>query len=805
MDSGPFGRRGSPARRAREGDAVVTGDIVLVLAILGVAVVLLVTEWVRFDGVALIVVAALALTGVIPPARALEGFGSPAVLTIASVLVLSGGLYRTGVANFVGRHVLRLAGGSVARATILTMLTAGLLSGVMTVLATTALLLPVVLEVAHRLRLRPSRLLIPLSFGALLGGMMTLVPAPNIILSEAVAATGRPPFHMFDFTPVGGAALVIGVLYMLLVGRRLLPDRASPGGTSMAEAEDVADRYQLADTLFELHLPEDSGLAGRSLAESRIGRALGLKVLAVRDAGRLTRAPGPEHVLSGGDEIVVQGRRETVVALGRWGLEPGTSVPAARLARDEYRLAELTVAARSSLHGHTLSRSDFRNRYRVHAIAIRKGEDPLRIDPDERVLETGDRLLVLGGESTLAQLRYANEFADVRMVDPGAAAPVYGIEDRLLEATIPADSALAGTTVESSRLRSAFDVTVLQIERGRQIFLPASDTRLEVGDRLILEARREDIRVWTALQGLELLERAPSIRELESEKVGFAEVTLAPTASLVGRTLEEVFFRERFGLSLLSVWREGRAYHSNLRLRSMPLRFGDALLVYGERDKIRRLAEDPGFLVLAAELQEVFRASRAPLAAAIMAAVIAVASLEIVPLYLAALCGALIMVGTGCVKGEEAYSLVQWKVVVLVGGMLALGLAMKESGTAAWISREVLGHAAVFGPRATIVALFLLSGLAAQFIPTVAVAALMAPIALSSAATLGLSPEALVMVVAVGASSAFLSPFGHAVNLLVMGIGGYRVTDYTRVGAPLFFLLLLLAVFWLPVVWPLAP
>jgi len=791
------------SRSGGERAAAVTADIIVVLAILGVAVVLLVTEWVRYDGVALIVVAGLAITGVIPARRTLEGFASPAVVTIASVLILAGGLYRTGVANVVGRHVLRLAGGSPVRATALTMLTAGILSGMMTVVATTALLLPVVLEVSRRLRMSPSRLLIPLSFGALLGGMTTLVPAPNIILSEIVAANGRPPLHMFDFMPVGGAALVVGILYMVLVGRHLLPDRSTPAG--MRATDDVAERYQLAETLFVLHLPADSGLAGRTLAESRIGRALGLKVLAVQDGTRLVRAPGPEHVLTGGDEIIVQGRRQTVASLAAWNLFPEATAPAGRLVRSGYHLAELTVAPDSTLHGHTLGKSDFRNRYRVHAIAVRKGDDPHRIDPDERILETDDRLLVLGRDAELDQLRYASEFSEVSSIEPGAATHAYHLEDRLVEAVVPPGSALAGQTCESMRLRASFDVTALQIEREDHVFLPAADTSLAAGDRIVLETRREDLRVFTALQQLEILDRVPAVRDLESEKVGFAEVTLAPSASLVGKTLEEVFFRERFGLNLLSIWREGRAYHSNLRLRAMSLRFGDALLVYGDRERIRRLAQAPDFLVLAAELREVFRASRAPLAAAIMAGVIVVASLELAPLFLAALCGALLMVGTGCVTAEEVYSLVQWKVVVLVGGMLALGLAMQESGTAEWIARDVLGQAAAYGPRASIAALFLMAGLAAQFIPTVAVAALMAPIALGAASTLGLSHEALIMVVAVGASSAFLSPFGHAVNLLVMGVGSYRVTDYTRVGAPLFVLLLLLVLFWLPVVWPLAP
>jgi len=135
--------------------------------------------------------------------------------------------------------------------------------------------------------------------------------------------------------------------------------------------------------------------------------------------------------------------------------------------------------------------------------------------------------------------------------------------------------------------------------------------------------------------------------------------------------------------------------------------------------------------------------------------------------------------------------------------MLALGLAMEDSGTAELIAREVVGRAAEMGPRVLIASLFLICALAAQFVPTSAVAVLVAPIALSAASELDLSARALLMVVAVGSSCAFLSPFGHPVNLLVMGVGGYKVVDYTKVGAPLFLLLLLMVVFFLPIVWPL--
>ena len=191
----------------------MNADIIIVLVIIAVAVVLFVTEWVRYDGVAITVLLALAISGVIPMARAIEGFANPAVVTIAAVLVLSGGLYRTGVANLVGAQVMRLAGNSPVRVTALMMLTAGLMSGLMNNIAATALLLPVVLDIARRLGMRPSRLLIPLAFASLLGGMTTLIgTGPNILLASVLERSGEGSFGLFSFTPVGAAALLVGIL-----------------------------------------------------------------------------------------------------------------------------------------------------------------------------------------------------------------------------------------------------------------------------------------------------------------------------------------------------------------------------------------------------------------------------------------------------------------------------------------------------------------------------------------------------------------------------------------------------------------
>ena len=783
-------------------------DIIIVFVIIAIAVVLFVTEWVRYDLVAVLVLLSLAITQVIPMDRAIEGFANPAVVTIAAVLVLSGGLYRTGVANIVGAQVMRFAGASPARVTALLMLTAGFMSGVMNNIAATALLLPVVLDISRRLGLRPSRLLIPLAFASLLGGMTTLIgTGPNILLAAFLEQAGEGSFGLFSFTPVGAAALVLGILYMVIAGRHLLPDRSGKD-TLSTNGSDPVHRYKLGGTLFSLRIPESSPLHGKSLINARLGQALGIDLLAVRRGGQTIRAPMPGFRLHSDDILFCEGRQDAVAHLGKWGHLVGTYTDAGFEMNGSARFAVARIAPDSGLAGTSVRKAEFKLRYRAKAIAIRRDQSVIKPVVGETRLKADDFLLIVGHGELVDRLSRTGDFSSVRKTDFKAAVHDYGLEGCITQCEVPEGSWLHGKTPADSRLSQGFDIQLLEIQRSgnsdsTSILLPEANAEIRSGDRLIVIGDPESWKILGALQALEPGELRPTLADLESEQVGFAEVTLAPATKLVGKTLREIFFRETYGLTLLVIWRGGQTIHSNIRIADTRLRFGDAFLVYGSRRKIRALAADDRFLVLADELQEVFRVRLAPISSAIMAGVILSASLNLLPVYMAALLGAIMMVFSGCLKPSEVYSQIEWRVVVLLGGMLALGLAMEESGAAQLIASEVIARAADAGPRALLATLFLMCALAAQFVPTSAVAVLMAPLALSTAAELNLSPEALFMVVAVGSSCAFLSPFGHPVNLLVMGVGGYRVTDYARVGWPLFLLLALLVVFYLPLVWPL--
>ena len=271
--------------------------------------------------------------------------------------------------------------------------------------------------------------------------------------------------------------------------------------------------------------------------------------------------------------------------------------------------------------------------------------------------------------------------------------------------------------------------------------------------------------------------------------MGLVEVVLSPRTTLAGKTLRQIHFRDKYGLSVLAIWREGRAYRSNLR--DMALRFGDALLLYGPRERLQVLGAEPDFLVLTEAAQEAPRLNKAPIALLIMAAVLTPVILDWLPIAIAAVAGVVLMVLTRCLTMEEAYRSIEWKAVFLIAGMLPLGIAMEQTGAASFLAEGMVGLVGPLGPLAVMAGLFLLAALASQVMPNPAVAVLLAPIALNTANDLGISPYPLMMAVAVSASAAFLSPVGHSANVLVMGPGGYRFSDYTKVGIPLTLVVLL--------------
>ncbi len=782
----------------------MTVQIALVFFILAVAVVLFVTERLRVDVVALLVLAALVLAGLITPIEALSGFSNPAVITVGAVLVLSAGLSRTGVANVIGRHVLRLSGQGEARLLIAIMLTTAVLSAFMNDIGVAALLLPVVVSIARRTGLPPSKLLIPLAFGALLGGLNTLIGTPpNILISEALRQYDLRPFQMFDYALVGLPLTITGIAFITIIGRRMLPVR-----DIAAESPDPsqAAREQLFDfrkQVFVVRVAAGSNLIGRALAESRLGSALGLNVIGIIRNGRTQLAPDPTSILQAGDRLLVAGSPDQVSKLrGREQLifmENELAVES--IISSEIDLAEISLSPRSGLLGQTLDQINFRRRFGVNVLAIWSDGLVKRTNLQTIPLKLGDVLLVQGRQAQLDMLRDSPDF----LVSSAEAAEIFSLHERLLVIGVPQDSTLVGKSLAESHLGDAFGLTVLGIIRdGTTQLMPEPATMLSAGDTLLVEGKLEDMMTLRGLQELELeSEEAPELPEFTSQQVGTVEAVLSPYSSLHGQTLRQIRFREKYGLSVLAIWHEGRA--SRVNLRDIPIRFGDALFLYGSWDKLKALSREPDFIVLAEEVQEPPLIKKAPIALVLMGGVLLTVVLGWLPIAIAALIGATLMVVTGCLQMDEAYRSIEWKAVFLIACMLPLGIAMERSGAAQLMAETMVATVGGIGPMAVVAGFFILTTIATQVMPNPAAAVLLAPIAINTAQDLQMSPYALMMTVALAASAAFLSPVAHPVNVLVMGPGGYRFADYIRVGLPLSLVVLLVLLLVLPIFWPLYP
>lgn len=786
----------------------MTSDGITVLAIIAITFILLVSERLRVDVVALLVLGALAVSGLVTPTQALSGFSSPAVVTIWAVFILSGALSRSGVASSIGRQVLRLAGEGEARLIIGIMLTAGIMSAFINNVGATALLLPVVMDIARRTNRPPSRLMLPLAYGSLLGGMITLIGTPaNLLINDVLVELGYPQFRLFDFAPLGLAALLGGILVMVIFARRLLPSRNIQNEITRPFTEEISELYDVDERMFLLNVSSGSALIGKTLVESRLGAALGINVIAINRDGKRLRSPDPSTEILTGDQLVVEGELGMLRSLQSEKLlsisweRPGLD----SLFSEGVELVEAKIAGVSKLVGSSLFDADFRGQFPVNVLAIRKDGTVQRTNLQHVRLHTGDTLLLQVPHEEMETLRKAAEWESVEILSDKDVQERYQLDERLQIMSVPEDSSLIGLTLAESRLADAFGISVLGIrKRENQFIFSQPDYEISSGDELLVEVWPEDWKTLQALIGLEIeaeKETVPDLVDLQSDAIGIIEVVLSPHTSLAGKTLRELHFREKFGLNVLAIWRGGRPHRS--RLRDMALRFGDALLLHGPRSRLDLLTSEQDFIVLGEDARKPYMPEKAPLAVIIMALVIGSVLLEILPIAIAAIIGSALMVLTGVLSMEDAYRYIDWKSVFLIAGMFPLGIAMQNTGAADAIAQFVVEGVGGYGAPAIIAALFLLTSFLTQIMPNPAAAVLMIPIAIGTAAQMNLSPVSLAMVIALAASSSYLTPVGHPANSLVMGPGGYRFSDYVRSGSFMLATVLLIAVFLLPYVWPL--
>ena len=585
----------------------------LTVTILAAAVLAFATGRWRPDAIALLVLLALLVSRILDPPAAFAGFGSPVLITLAAVYVISAALERTGVAGRLGRRVFSVAGSSETVLILAFGAVGGILSGAMTSIGAMAVLLPAAMATAREAGVSPSKLLLPLALGTRLGGNLTLIAGPsNLIASAALAEAGFRPLGFFEFLPIGGAFLIIGLGFIALVAPRWLPATAP---AERPHTGRLLDLYRLRERLFEVSIPEDSPLAGKTLVESGLG--------------------------------------------------------------------------------------------------------------------------------------------------------------------------------------SEWHVTVLNIRRGgRRLDSPRAEERLEEGDRLLVQGRIEDIAGSEILTATALDDGQDAV-PLETGSLRVIEMTLAPRSNAAGKTLRQLDFREKFGLTVLAVWHEGQPRRTNLV--DLMLRHGDALLVRGRTDRIRLLARDPDFLVLEPEQLPALRPDRAAWAVAGLLLMIVLTTAG-TAVSIAALIGAAVVVVTGCLTGDELYQAVDWRSIVFIGAMLPISTALTVTGAADLAVNEVL---AVVGrtPLLAVAGLLGIGIVANQIMPSVAATVLLAPIALKVATTTGGNATALMMAV-IAATGTTFTPISNPVNLLVMGPGSYRMADYVKIGLPLAVILGAVGLVVIPLVWP---
>ncbi len=391
----------------------LTPEIIATLAITGAAIVLFATEKLRPDLIALMVLLTLVLVKLVSAEQAFASFSSPAVITVWAVYIVSGGLFRTGVADFLGQHIFRLAGSNQPRLIAVIMLTCGFMSAFMNNIGATAVLLPAVIGLARQTKIPVSRLLIPLAFASLLGGNMTLIGTPpNILANNILVERGLPAFSFFDFAPTGAIVFAVGIVYMVTFGRFLLPVRETPDAPQ--------EEYGLREYVSEVRVRADGELAGKSLVESRLGADYDLNVLAIRRGDGLLTWLDRDTRIQADDLMIIEGAIDDLM---RAREELGLEIEAERetelqqLESERAHILEATLAPHSRMIGRTLRGIRFRDRYGFTALAIwRQGAMMTERLRDVR-LQFGDALLLQGPRHRMSMLQEGGEFLVLERVE----------------------------------------------------------------------------------------------------------------------------------------------------------------------------------------------------------------------------------------------------------------------------------------------------------------------------------------------------------------------------------------------------
>ena len=376
----------------------------------------------------------------------------------------------------------------------------------------------------------------------------------------------------------------------------------------------------------------------------------------------------------------------------------------------------------------------------------------------------------------------------------------YEINEYLSEIVVPPGSPLAGKAIRDAGL-AELGLTVLSILRGGVRLYPDPDRRLAEGDVLIVQASREGLLKVKETAGVEI---RPDLKLGDQDLIGDAlkivEAILMPQSALIGRTIKELDFRARFGVTVLAIYRRGHALAR--KLTEVPLEVGDVLLLQGRPESFKAIASGRDLWVLQETEHIPARRRKGLYVAGLFVAAIAAAGLELIPLPIAFLAAALGVLLLRLITPEEAYGAVDWRLLVLIAGMTAFGGAMQKTGAAEYLAGLVVDWAAPLGIYVVMAGFAVLTMLLTQPMSNAAAALVVLPVALSAAGRLGVDPRSFAVLVTLAASLSFITPFEPSC-LLVYGPGRYRFADFVRAGTPLTLIALVLLLLLVPVFWPL--
>ena len=576
--------------------------IFLTLGVVVAALICFITEWLPVDITALCIAVVLIVLGLVTPDEGIAGFGNSATITVMAMFILSAGITRTGVVQVFRDLLLKWGGKSVTRQILVMGILVGPISAFINNTAVVAIFLPIVEEWCKKRGISPSKLLMPLSFVTVLGGMITVIGTSTNVLASGIAKDlGYGEFRLFQFSALGIITFLIGLAYLALIAPRLLPNRKN-----------------------------------------------------------LT------------SDLVSEG---------------------------------------------------------------------------------------------------------------------YGLEDYVTEVIVSPTSKLIGKTFRSAQLQRDSQVDVLEIIRDQErLPQPVTSRTIRAEDILLVRGKTDDVLKIRAEQGLDIL---PDVKfnqktlatELNSTDEGVAEVLILSNSRLIGSTLKDLRFRQRYNLTVLALRRGEELVRE--RLGKVPLRFGDLLLVQGDKQSLLGLQTTRELLVIEQKEPEAIRRDKAWLAIAIILGVVLIAAFDLLPILVSALMGVVLMIVTGVIKPGEVYGAVRWDVIFLLAGLIPLGTAMENSGATKWLADNLMVLGGNFSGYWVLLFFYIITSLLTEILSNNATVVLLLPIAAEVAKALSLNPISLMFAVTFAASNSFMTPIGYQTNTMVYGPGGYKFWDFFRVGAPL--------------------